>query len=671
MEKHPVPICLDTETTGLNPRTAKVVAIQFGTLRHVYIIDCRPFYELSGASQDLWKKSLTSFIEACPLIIGHNLKFDYKMLAYPFGVKMDRLADTMLQELIIHGVGLGKAESQGIAVNMHATASRYGLKVEKEARSWFIDLDALDAWFLPFPQKQIDYMSQDITIPLQIYQFQRELLLEKELTQIADLEHACLPAIARMELDGCYVDRQRWQGIIEKKKEQRTALETNLSSNLTPIIQDLRERQYEEEKHALEAWNDAKQKIEEALKEQLFMNGMSWKDLKTQGMKVFREEYPRPKTPKLDTGPINLNSSDQLKQALSILLGVELESTDESHLTPYVKSEPLIAQLLEWKGYNQFIKTFGYSILAKIDTDQRIHPEYKQLGAGTGRMSCSVPNWQNLPSHEPDETSVRRCVIAETGNKLLTADFSNIEVRVLAEMSQDENLLAFFKKDGDLHSTTARLMFGLSEDIDPKKAELKPGLAYRSVAKTINFGLVYGMGVQGLADTLGIPLEDARDLFNKYFEAYPGVANWLETTSEQALLEGYSLTIAGRKRFYDLPSEPRYDRDTMEWDDFIRLKQSYNMLKGRYTRQAKNAPVQGTSADITKHALALLYKHMPAYVKIVACVHDEICVECPEEKASVVAQLLATAMYKACKIYLQTVYIPPIVVAIENYWSKE
>jgi DNA polymerase I - 3''-5'' exonuclease and polymerase domains len=149
MEKHPVPICLDTETTGLNPRTAKMVAIQFGTLRHVYIIDCRPFYELSGDSQDLWKKSLTSFIEACPLIIGHNLKFDYKMLAYHFGVKFDRLADTMIQELIIHGVGLGKAESQGIAVNMHDTASRYGLKVEKEARSWFIDLDALDDGFFP------------------------------------------------------------------------------------------------------------------------------------------------------------------------------------------------------------------------------------------------------------------------------------------------------------------------------------------------------------------------------------------------------------------------------------------------------------------------------------------------------------------------------------------
>jgi len=477
-----------------------------------------------------------------------------------------------------------------------------------------------------------------------------------------------------MELDGCYVDRQRWQNIIERKKEQRTALETSLSSNLTPIIQDLRERQYEEEKHMLEAWNDAKQKVEEALKEKLFMNGMSWKDLKTQGMKIFREEYPRPKTPKLDTGPINLNSSDQLKQALSTLLGVELESTDEAHLTPYGKSVPLIAQLLEWKGYNQFIKTFGYSILAKIDTDQRIHPEYKQLGAATGRMSCSVPNWQNLPSHEPDETSVRKCVIAEPGNKLLTADFSNIEVRVLADMSQDENLLSFFKKDGDLHNTTARLMFGLDATDEELKGtkeihalELKPGLAYRSVAKTINFGLVYGMGVQGLADTLGIPLEDARDLFNKYFEAYPGVANWLETTSEQALIEGYSLTIAGRKRFYDLPSEPRYDRDTMEWEDFIRIKQHYNMLKGRYTRQAKNAPVQGTSADITKYTLALLYKHLPDYVKIVACVHDEVVLECPENKASIVSILLSNAMMKACKMYLKTVFIPEIDVEIEDY----
>jgi DNA polymerase-1 len=678
IKSSPSPIALDTETTGLNPRTSKVVTIQFGTVRNAFILDCRPFYDASPDVQALWKQNLQELIDVCPLVIGHNLKFDYKMVYHHFGVKLDRVADTMLQELVLYGVGIGSAENMGIKVNMLDTASRYGLRVSKDEQKWWIDLDTRDAWSQPLPDTQLAYCAQDVFIPQQIYAKQCVELASKSLTASADLENACLPAIARMELDGCFVDRERWEQIITQKSKQRSELAIELQAALTPIIREQRETVYEEEKWQFEAWLQAldllttntRAKWEEG------NTGLNWGTYKSNVLKKWRIENPRPKTPELDKGPINIGSHVQLKIALKGL-GVCVESTDSEHLKPFTKTIPIVGKLAKWKELDKFVNAFGDNILQKIDTDNRIHPNYNQIGAATGRMSCSQPNWQQIPSHEPDETSLRRCVIAETGNVLLTADFSNIEARILADMSQDENLLAFFQKGGDLHCTTARLMFGLdATDIELKGThevpalELKPGLAYRSVAKTINFGLVYGMSPVKLAKTLGVAKEVAEELFMRYFEAYPGVAMWLKEASSQALQQGYSLTLAGRKRFYEVKPEPRYDEEIMEWERFLEKRSLWYRTNGSYERQAKNAPIQGSNADITKYALVLLYRHMPSYVKLVACVHDEVVLECPTEKAHAVAKLLATAMYKACKKYLHTVYIPPVDVEIERYWKK-
>lgn len=672
-KRKPVCFSLDLETTGLDPLTGKIVSMQFGTFKNAFILDCRTYYTLSDNERQIWVSTIGELLTSCPKIIGHNLKFDWKWLKHHFGIRLNNVADTMLQELIIYGIGMGKAESMGLSVSLEATGERYGFPVNKGLQKWAINLDTRPEWGLAFPDEFLAYCSQDVVLPLLIYTEQLKRLEKLDLQSVADIENMCLPAIAQMELDGCRVDIERWKQILEIKMQARGKLEKELQEELTPYILEEWDRQYRHEIYLLEEWKKAKEAVlaELAKRYPEVQNRCTWNKFRTDGLKLWQKQHPRPKTPKKPNGCINIGSPDQLKKAL-INMGVEVASTDREHLEEYKYKFSVINKILEWKRLDKFINAFGYNILEKVATDGRIHPTYNQIGAATGRMSCSNPNWQQLPSHEPEETSVRRCVIPAKGNVLLTADFSNIESRILAELSEDSVLLDFFKKGGDLHSTTARLMFGLSEDIDPKKAELRKGLSYRSVAKTINFGLVYGMSPSRLGKTLGISIEEATELFNKYFEAYPGVANWLHRTPQVALERGYSLTVAGRKRFYlSGNSEPKYDKNRMTWEEFMILRSNWFRVRGSQERQAKNAPVQGSNADITKVALIYLYHKLPPYVRIVACVHDEIVLECPEDKAQGVARILATAMHKACTKFLKRVYIPPIEVSIASYWKKD
>jgi DNA polymerase-1 len=396
----------------------------------------------------------------------------------------------------------------------------------------------------------------------------------------------------------------------------------------------------------------------------------TWIQFRNLELKDFKALYPKPKLPKNMDETINLGSPAQLKEAVSAMIGEELLSTDREHLVPFAHDYPIIKKLLTWKELDKFINAFGEKLLARIEDDHRIHPTYNQIGAATGRMSCSSPNWQQIPAHEPDETSVRKCVIAEPGNMLLTADFSNIELRILAEVSQDTSMLKLFAEGADLHSRTAMIMFDLPDGTDPKKTELKPGLSYRQIAKVINFGLVYGMSPVKLSHMLGVSKEEAETLFHRYFDAYPGVSKWLEEASKEALEKGYSVTLAGRKRFYDVLPSPIYDPSVMSRETYRQQQSMYFRVNGSYERKAKNAPIQGSNADITKLALAFLYRHLPAHTKIAACVHDELVLETPVTHAKETAKLLAWCMEKACKKFLHTVHVPPVDVEIETYWKK-
>lgn len=271
-------------------------------------------------------------------------------------------------------------------------------------------------------------------------------------------------------------------------------------------------------------------------------------------------------------------------------------------------------------------------------------------------------NWQQVPSRG-DGKRLRELVIAEPGHKLLTADFSNIELRILADMSGDETMLRLFSEGVDLHSYTARMMFSLDESVDVAHAYL-PGTdkPYRFVAKTINFGLVYGMSAAKLSRTVGVEKAVAEGLMAAYFRLYPRVRAWMEEQKTFGVTKLFSVTKSGRKRFYVIPTDPR-DPD-------------FRCIRARVQRQSMNSPIQGTSADITKLALTRLYRsgilqNGRGYAKIVAVVHDEIVLEVRDTYVQAASLVLMDAMGSAAKEYLKRVTLPPVEVVVADHWSKE
>jgi len=380
----------------------------------------------------------------------------------------------------------------------------------------------------------------------------------------------------------------------------------------------------------------------------------AWLPFQTAGLKAWDAFHPEPRKPQTPLRAIKLSSPWQVKEALGYL-GIEVESTQEEVLEAYTRQYPIVERLLAWRKVNHFCHTFGENMLAHINkADKRIHASFFQVNAVSGRITCREPNLQQIPKQPAqgrEEEDVRRCFIAPEGSHILTADLSNIELRILAEVSGDPTMLQLFDQGKDMHADTARAMFGLSADSDPRQ-HLHHGVAVREIAKTINFGLIYGMGVLGLANRIGVSTEEAQKLVLRYFATYVGVDTWLRQATQQAIKSGYASTLAGRKRFFTLASTDKARRATTE-------------------RSIRNHPIQGTNADILKRALALLYAALPERVHLLLCVHDEIVLECPEDLLEGAERILKEAMVRACRDFLKVVAIPEPEVVVGNSWIKK
>jgi DNA polymerase-1 len=301
-----------------------------------------------------------------------------------------------------------------------------------------------------------------------------------------------------------------------------------------------------------------------------------------------------------DSGTWNWNSWQQIKTAFS-LDGLELPDTTKETLSEV--DHPLAEALLEYRNTKKRLDTC--SLWLSQAHEERVYASWKQTGAETGRMSCSKPNLQNL--HKEDE--MRRFVRAPEDKMLVKADYSQMELRILAQLSRDPNMAEAFQRGEDLHRATAAKMYGIPE----KEVTTKQ----RSSAKAISFGIVYGMSSIGLAERLGIKEKAAADLIEQYFLAYTKVKDYLETNAAQALRTGVLRTPIGRvRRFGDASSMIPRERNEVR-------------------RQAKNFPIQGCCADGLKLALALLWERRDkcsGAVPVLA-VHDEIVIECDKDKA--------------------------------------
>ncbi|MCP4499651.1 MAG: hypothetical protein GY822_06755 [Deltaproteobacteria bacterium] len=334
----------------------------------------------------------------------------------------------------------------------------------------------------------------------------------------------------------------------------------------------------------------------------------------------------------------HLDSDEELKTLLNRKFKLELPDVSK-HTLARVEHRG-IPHLLAYREANKIVTTYGDSFLEFVDDDLRLRAEFTPLGASTGRISSRSPNLQNLPS----DRRFHACLKAPKDRKLITADYGACELRILAELSGDERFLDFFARGVDLHAAVASRLFRqeVSKETNPE---------LRQQAKAINFGLCYGMGAQSLGNQLGLSLSDAERLLEKYFAAFPGIQRKLETLVDDALRKGYAQTLLGRKLHFD-----------------VEVLRGPN-ARGELSRIAKNMPIQGSSADMTKLAMVLLSERLLQFddAGLVNTVHDELVVECAAHEMTEVATAVENAMCDAHRILLHVVP-PQVDVHIGDVW---
>ncbi|MCR2100262.1 DNA polymerase I [Campylobacter upsaliensis] len=277
-------------------------------------------------------------------------------------------------------------------------------------------------------------------------------------------------------------------------------------------------------------------------------------------------------------------------------------STDEKVLENLVDKHPIVSKILAYRELAKLYSTYCEPLLklALKDENSRIYSSFLQTGTATGRLSSKEPNLQNIPAHGQYAKDYKSCFIAEDGFSFISLDYSQIELRMLAHFSEDEKLLEAFKNDEDIHARTAIMIFG------------ENNYETRSVAKSINFGLIYGMGYKTLSQNLKIEASLAKEYIEKYFANFTSIKSYFERVKNEAKINGYISTLSGRKRYFD----------------FANAKP---MQVAMYERESINSILQGSAADIIKLAMLELYKELDADKRLILQIHDELIFEVKDE----------------------------------------
>ena len=338
----------------------------------------------------------------------------------------------------------------------------------------------------------------------------------------------------------------------------------------------------------------------------------------------------------LADGPFNINSPKQMGEMLFDKMRISVtglkktaggeRSTRESELAKLAPKYPIIRLILEYREIQKILSTYVDPIPKLADKNGRLHTRLNQAGTTTGRMSSQNPNLQNIPIRGQYGEQIRRGFVAEKGFSWIASDYSQIEMRVLALFSEDKNLTNVFKKGGDVHTATAALIFGISEDDVTKEM--------RRSAKTINFGIIYGMGVNFLRASLGVSREEAQNFYDNYFKAFPNIKKYFENVKFEVSKKGYTETLFGRRRYFEA------------------IKSKIPYLRAMAERASMNAPLQGTAADIIKIATIRIDEEIEKRgwhdkVFLLLAVHDELIYEVRDELVEEASPVIKMVMENA------------------------
>ena len=545
--------CFDTETTGVDPNTCRIVGMSFAAepFKAWYL----PFGDANRAE---YIKILRPLFENEAIAkIGQNIKFDLMVLAKLGIAVRGKKLDTMLMHYLLD------SESRH---NMDFLAERYlnysPISIEtligKGAKQLTMDMVGVE--------RVAEYAAEDADVTLRL---KHVLYPEVEKMGMLDLYHnieaPMIDVLAAMEMAGVTVDCEALARYAVELREMLQRLESEV-----------------------------------------------------------REMAGEP--------ALNINSSRQLGEVLFGKLRITDKpkmtktkqfSTEEEYLQGFAHDFPIVSKILEYRGVKKLLSTYVEALPELVNKETgKIHTSYNQAVTATGRLSSTNPNLQNIPVRDALGKPIRAAFVAsDAEHTLVAADYSQIELRLMAHLSGDEALIEAFKQGEDIHAATAARLYG--------KGVAEVSSDERRSAKTANFGIIYGISAFGLAQRLDISNRDAKELITNYFETYPGVKRYMDDAVAKATTEGYVETMFGRRRtLHDITSSNR-------------------TVRGLAERNAINAPIQGSAADIMKLAMVEIYRRFEAEgirSKMIMQVHDEVVVDTLNEELESVKRIVKEAM---------------------------
>ena len=519
-------IQLDTETKGKDPHSKPILSLQLGDSENQWVIDVRKINILK------FKKLIENKI-----IIGHNLKFDYKFLKHA-GITLNKCYDTMLAECVIYcgydkwGYGLDKL------------AERYlNITLDKSTRGEFFKLTSE-----PFNTDQILYAARDVKYLHKIAELQYERVRKYNLEYCLNLENEVFKSLADIEYNGMTLNKDKWL------------------ANTNNFIKELQDIQ---DKLDYIVTNEPK-------------------------LASYVPKYYQGNLFGIEERKLNINYSSPIQiKNICYSLGYDIDSTNDRELTKLVNEHEFFSVLQDYREKAKIISTYGEGFIDYINPNtNRVHTSFWQI-LNTGRVSSgskddNAPNLQNIPA----KNIFRNCFEARPGYLWVSIDYSGQELNLMADASNETGFIDVLNRGEDLHCYAGSMMF--------KKTITKADKDLRNKAKTINFGKPYGMGPPKLADTLQISLEEAEILFQEYGKAFPNLNKWLENQAKLGLVRGYSETFAPcrRKRFYPeleiIPKLREEVKNTVKGSPESKaLWKQILQTEGQVQRNSMNSPIQG------------------------------------------------------------------------------
>lgn len=553
-------VCFDTETTGLDALTAELVGISFSFEKGKgYYI---PFPQDFAETKSIIEEFKPFFESEAVLKIGHNLKYDYKVLD-KYGIKpKGKSFDTMIAHYLLN---------PDMRHNMDVLSETYlhykpvsietliGKKGKNQLQFNQVELE-----------KQKEYAVEDADVTLQLKEFFAPQLPEVNAQKLfEEIEMPLMEVLADMEIEGIRLD---------------TNVLAAQSVKITADILELEKKIY----------SDA------------------------------GEEF-------------NLNSPKQLGDILFEKLNLDNKAkktktgqyaTGEEVLVKLRDKHKIINDILDYRQLQKLKSTYVEALPKEVSPDtRRVHTTFSQTVAATGRLASVNPNLQNIPIRSEQGREIRKAFVArDEDHVLVSADYSQIELRIIAELAQDPIMLQSFQNNEDIHKSTAAKVFNVRLDEVTREQ--------RSQAKTVNFGIIYGVSAFGLAEQTGLSRSEAKQLIDAYYETYPTLKKYIENQIHSAREKGYVETILGRRR---------YLKD---------INSRNAVVRGHAERNAVNAPIQGSAADVIKIAMIRLHKILSEnhQSRMLLQVHDELVFDVPKTELEIVQPIIKETMENAVKL---------------------